>query len=47
MGKYHGRSSFDTFTHEKSIVRKGFSIDVPVRYAPYKSDLGFIKKILK
>ncbi|MEG0613484.1 MAG: aldehyde dehydrogenase [Clostridium sp.] len=47
MGKYHGRSSFDTFTHEKSIVRKGFAIDIPVRYAPYKESLSLIKKILK
>ena len=35
MGSYHGKKSFDTFSHEKSIVKKSTRIDLPVRYAPY------------
>ena len=35
MGGYHGRASFDTFSHRKSIVKKSALIDLPVRYAPY------------
>ena len=35
MGGYHGRASFDTFSHRKSIVKKSAWIDLPVRYAPY------------
>ncbi len=35
MGSYHGKSSFDTFTHEKSIVDKGKGIDLSIRYRPY------------
>lgn len=35
MGAYHGKSSFDTFSHKKSIVRKSQKFDVPVRYQPY------------
>ena len=35
MGSYHGKKSFDTFSHEKSIVKKSTLIDLPVRYAPY------------
>ena len=35
MGSYHGRRSFDTFTHEKSIVDKGPWPDLPLRYPPY------------
>lgn len=35
MGSYHGRKSFDTFSHEKSIVKKYTWLDVPVRYQPY------------
>lgn len=34
-GGYHGRHSFDTFTHYRSIVRKGTWLDLPVRYRPY------------
>lgn len=35
MGSYHGKKSFDTFSHEKSIVKKHTWMDLPVRYAPY------------
>ncbi len=35
MGSYHGRKSFDTFSHEKSIVKKHTWIDLPMRYQPY------------
>ncbi len=34
MGNYHGKHSFDTFTHEKSIVVSRF-FDNPLRYPPY------------
>lgn len=37
MGHYHGRFSFDTFTHAKGVLRKSFWLDLPVRYAPYTS----------
>ena len=35
MGSYHGQKSFDTFSHEKSVVRKAVWLDLPFRYAPY------------
>ena len=34
MGSYHGKRSFDTFTHEKSVLVRG-SLDLPIRYQPY------------
>ncbi len=37
MGAYHGKLGFDTFSHEKSIIKRGNWIDPPVRYAPYTS----------
>ncbi len=37
MGSYHGRKSFETFSHEKSIVDKSTWMDMPVRYMPYSS----------
>ena len=36
MGSYHGRKSFETFSHEKSIVKKYNWIDLPIRYQPYR-----------
>lgn len=35
MGSYHGKKSFETFSHEKSIVKKYQWIDLPIRYQPY------------
>ena len=39
MGSYHGKLSFDTFSHRKSVVKKSTWMDLPMRYAPY-SELG-------
>ena len=36
MGAYHGKTGFDTFSHQKSIVHKKNWIDLPMRYQPYK-----------
>lgn len=36
MGGYHGKASFDTFSHKKSILTKANWLDLPVRYPPYK-----------
>lgn len=35
MGSYHGKKSFDTFSHEKSILKKANWLDLPLRYQPY------------
>jgi aldehyde dehydrogenase (NAD+) len=35
MGSYHGRNSFDTFTHYRSIVKQAAWPDIPMRYRPY------------
>ena len=34
MGSYHGKKTFETFSHEKGIAKK-FALDMPVRYRPY------------
>ena len=48
MGSYHGKKSFDTFTHERSIVNKSTKIDLPMRYFPYsKRKLRIIKMFMK
>ena len=36
MGEYHGKYSFKTFSHYKSIINKSTLIDLPMRYHPYK-----------
>ena len=37
LGSYHGKKSFEAFSHEKSIVNRHTWLDVPVRYMPYTS----------
>ena len=47
LGSYHGKKSFDTFTHYKSIVYRG-KADLPFRYPPfgeYKTNM--LKQFLK
>ena len=48
MGQYHGKKSFDTFTHYRSILKKANSPDLAMRYMPYDDKkLGLVKKFLK
>ncbi|XP_024019181.1 aldehyde dehydrogenase family 3 member H1 isoform X3 [Morus notabilis] len=35
MGSYHGKFSFDGFSHKKSVMYRGFEPDASVRYPPY------------
>ena len=46
MGSYHGKYSFETFSHKKSIVKKG-NIGLDVVYPPYKNKFTLGKMILK
>ena len=45
MGRYHGKDSFEAFSHTRSIVATGNWIDLPFRYMPYKM-FGLVKKLL-
>ena len=47
IGAYHGKFSFRTFSHQKSIVKKANWLDLPLRYAPYNGKLKLIRKLLK
>ncbi|MBL4745150.1 MAG: aldehyde dehydrogenase [Flavobacteriaceae bacterium] len=47
MGAYHGKRSFDTFSHHKSITKRYSWPDLPIRYAPYKGKYKLLKSMLK
>lgn len=47
MGSYHGKASFDTFSHKKSIMKKSNLIDIPLRYPPYPESTKLLKKFMK
>lgn len=46
IGAYHGKLSFDIFSHHKAVVKKANWLDLPIRYAPYKDKLKSIKRLL-
>ena len=35
MGAHHGEAGFRTFSHERSVLRRPFWLDLPQRYPPY------------
>ncbi len=45
MGHYHGKLSFDAFSHKRSVVTTPTWLDLPFRYMPYKM-FGLVKKLL-
>lgn len=45
MGRYHGRDSFEAFSHTRSMIATATWIDLPFRYMPYKV-FGLVKKLL-
>lgn len=46
MGACHGKTGFDTFTHYRTVVRRG-GLDLPMRYAPYGGkNLNTVKKLM-
>jgi aldehyde dehydrogenase (NAD+) len=46
MGRYRGRFGFDTFSHARSVMRKGFGFDMFNACPPYGSLLERIKPFL-
>lgn len=48
MGSYHGKGSFKTFSHSKSVLDKKNWLDMPIRYAPNtKRELRILKMLMK
>ena len=45
MGSYHGKESFMTFSHRRSVVTTPTFVDMPFRYMPYKL-FALIKKLV-
>ncbi|GFY80319.1 aldehyde dehydrogenase 3F1 [Actinidia rufa] len=35
FGRYHGKYSFDTFSHEKAVLHRSFFLDLEPRYPPW------------
>ena len=47
LGAYHGKYSFDTFSHQKAVMERSTIIDPPLRYAPFKLTMGALRFLMK
>ncbi|ACK68635.1 Aldehyde Dehydrogenase [Gloeothece citriformis PCC 7424] len=47
IGNYHGLASFKTFSHYKSVLKRGLWFDLNWRYAPYEKKLKQLQRLLK
>ena len=47
MGAYHGKTSFDVFSHRKSIMKTPTWFDPAIKYPPFKGKLGIFKKVIR
>ena len=46
IGNYHGKASFDAFSHKKSVVKSKKIMDISLKYPPFnKSKFKLIKKV--
>ncbi|MFU8885534.1 MAG: aldehyde dehydrogenase family protein [Cyanobacteriota bacterium] len=46
MGSYHGEAGFLTFSHLRSVLRRPFWLDIPLRYPPYAGKLALVQRLL-
>jgi len=47
IGNYHGRNSFDTFSHRKAVMKTPVWFDPDIKYPPFKGKLKLFKWIIK
>ena len=46
MGNYHGKFSFDTFSHKKAVMKTPTWLDLAIKYPPYTNKLNLFKKAI-
>lgn len=47
IGRYHGKFSFDTFSHKKAVLKTPTWFDPSVKYPPFKGKLGLFRKVIR
>lgn len=47
MGQYHGKATFDVFTHRKSVMKTPTWFDPAIKYPPFNGKLKLFKWIVK
>jgi len=47
IGQYHGKNSFETFSHRKAVMKTPTWFDPNIKYPPFKGKLWLFKKVIK
>ncbi|HEV8285411.1 MAG TPA: aldehyde dehydrogenase [Chitinophagaceae bacterium] len=47
IGNYHGKNSFETFSHRKAIMKTPTWFDPDIKYPPFKGKLWLFKKVIR
>lgn len=47
MGAYHGKASFDCFSHRRSVLRRSLALDPKLRYPPPRFKLATLKRFYR
>ncbi|MNN96176.1 Coniferyl aldehyde dehydrogenase [compost metagenome] len=47
LGAYHGRHSFELFSHHKSILKKTSRLETGLAFPPYKDKIKLVRRLLK
>ena len=47
IGRYHGRNSFETFSHKKAIMKTPTWFDPSIKYPPFKGKLKIFKWVIR
>jgi len=46
LGAYHGKNTFDVFTHAKPVLKTATWIDPALKYPPFKGKMKWFKKLI-
>ena len=47
IGEYHGKNSFETFSHRKAVMKTPTWFDPNIKYPPFKGKLWLFKKVVR
>ncbi|OKP67135.1 aldehyde dehydrogenase [Paenibacillus sp. P3E] len=47
IGAYHGKYSFELFSHTKSVLTKSTKLDIPFLFPPYGDKVKWVRKIMR
>lgn len=47
IGAYHGKYSFDVFSHQKAVMKTPTWFDPKIKYPPFKGKLGLFKRLIR